>query len=115
MNLAIAIPSIVIHAKSTDDVLLAAIAAGDRAAFGILYSRHVDGLRSVAAAALPPHLETDADDIVQNVFVALLDGRAATFQPALGKGLAWLKGMVRREAGAYFVPPPNARRKGGVR
>jgi DNA-directed RNA polymerase specialized sigma24 family protein len=115
MNLAIALP--VINSKSSDDVLLAAIATGDRAAFGILYSRHVDGLRAVAAAALPQHLEPDADDVVQNVFIAILEGRAATFQPALGKGLAWLKGMVRREAAAYFTPPPNALARGrrGVR
>jgi hypothetical protein len=91
---------------ASDDALLAAIASGDRAALGLLYARHADALRAAAVSALPKHDDTSADDAVQQVFLLLLEGRAGAFQPARGKALAWLKGIVRREA-ALLVPPPT--------
>lgn len=96
-----------IDRTATDDALLAAIATGNRAAVGILYARHADTLRTVAVAALPKHDEPSADDIVHEVFLALLEGRAGAFQPARGKALAWLRGIARREALALHTPPPT--------
>jgi RNA polymerase sigma-70 factor (ECF subfamily) len=100
---------------ASDDALLAAIAAGNRAALGILYARHADTLRKTAAAALPKTDDTSADDIVQDVFLALADGRASTFQPAKGKALAWLKGIARREVTLHTSPfaasPPKTPRE----
>ncbi len=89
-----------------DDALLAAIAAGNRAALGLLYARHADTLRATAVAALPKTDAPSADDIVQEVFLALLENRTGPFQPARGKALAWLKGIARREAAALHTPPP---------
>ncbi|MGO8997405.1 MAG: RNA polymerase sigma factor [Polyangiaceae bacterium] len=101
------VTNVTIDRTATDDALLAAIAAGNRAAVGILYARHADSLRTAAVAALPKHDEPSADDIVQEVFLALLEGRAGAFQPARGKVLAWLKGIARREALALHAPPPT--------
>ena len=99
---------------ASDDALLAAIAAGDRAAVGLLYTRHADALRAAAVSALPAHEEPFADDIVQNVFLSLLEGRAGAFQPARGKALAWLKGIARREAAVHSPPPTVTRGKRGA-
>jgi DNA-directed RNA polymerase specialized sigma24 family protein len=94
-----------IDSTSTNDALLGAIAAGNRAALTILYARHAATLRATAAAALPKHDRASADDIVQAVFLALLENRAGAFQPARGRALAWLKGIARREAAALHTPP----------
>jgi DNA-directed RNA polymerase specialized sigma24 family protein len=104
-----------LDSTASDDALLAAIAAGNRAALGLLYARHADALRAAAVGALPAHEEPSADDIVQNVFLSLLEGRAGAFQPARGKALAWLKGIARREAAVHAPPPTVARGKGGAR
>jgi hypothetical protein len=104
-----------ITATASDDTLLAAIAAGDRTALGILYTRHAETLRAVSAATLPENDDTSADDIVQEVFLALLEGRAGAFQPAKGKALACLKGIARREATRHASPiaasPPKTPRE----
>ena len=107
-----------IDSTTSDDALLLAISTGHRPALGILYARHADALRAAAVAALPKHDAPSADDIVQEVFVALLEGRAGAFQPARGKALAWLKGIARREAAALHAPPPTPSSpawKGGAR
>ena len=91
-------PPIRLDAHSSDDALLAAVAVGDRSALGFLYARHARALRAVARAALPRHDGDSAEDVVQHVFLSLLEGAAATFQPARGRALTWLKGMTRREA-----------------
>jgi DNA-directed RNA polymerase specialized sigma24 family protein len=106
-------PIVGIDSTSTDDALLGAVSTGNRAALGIIYRRHADTLRVVATAALPAHDDAFADDIVQEVFLALLDGRAGTFQPAKGKALAWLKGIARREAMGHSSPPGVTSRKRG--
>jgi len=90
------------------------VAAGDHAALGLLYTRHADALRAAAVSALPAHEEPSADDIVHNVSLALLEGRAGAFQPARGKALASLKGIARREAAVHTPPPTAARGKRGA-
>jgi RNA polymerase sigma-70 factor (ECF subfamily) len=82
----------------TDDALVAAVARGDRAALGALFARHKKRLRGVAAAVLGKDLRHEAGDVVSDVFLVLLDGRAATFQPARGKVASWLAGIARRLA-----------------
>jgi DNA-directed RNA polymerase specialized sigma24 family protein len=113
----LALQTVRIDSTSSDDALLAAISTGDRAAVGILYARHAATLRTVAVSALPKHDSPSADDIAQEIFIALLEGRAGAFQPARGKALAWLKGIARREAATLHTPPPMAapRPKGGAR
>jgi DNA-directed RNA polymerase specialized sigma24 family protein len=103
MNLAIAISPVGFH--SSDETLLAALSSGDRVALEVLYTRHFDALCKVAAAALPEHM--DAEDIVQDIFVSLLEVGAPTFDPGRGKALPWLKGVVRREVAARYTPPPR--------
>jgi RNA polymerase sigma-70 factor (ECF subfamily) len=98
MNTATKITDARIDSTTSDDALLAAIAAGDRAAVTILFTRHAATLRSAARAVVGNHDETIADDAVSDVFVFLLEGRASTFQPARGRALAWLKGIATSTA-----------------
>ena len=97
-----------IDRRTPDDALMTAALAGDRAALGFLYLRHADALRTAAVRALPAHEEPEADDLVQEVFLALLERRTGDFQPARGRALAWLKGIVRRQALARAAPIPQA-------
>jgi DNA-directed RNA polymerase specialized sigma24 family protein len=91
-----------LDSRTSDDALLAAIAAGDRSAVAILYARHAAALRAAAVGAVGRHDETIADDAVADLFVSLLDGRASTFRPALGTPLKWLKGIARAIASEHL-------------
>lgn len=88
-----------LHA-SPDDVLIALASQGNRNALGVLYARHAEALRVTASAALRD-TGAAADDVVNDVFVRLLENRSAPFAPAPGRALAWLRGIVRRTADAY--------------
>ena len=57
-------------AESDDDELLAAVRAGDRDAFGVLYARHAASARRYARSLLANG--PDADDAVGEVFARLL-------------------------------------------
>jgi DNA-directed RNA polymerase specialized sigma24 family protein len=83
-----------IDSTTSDEALVSAIAAGDRAAAGILFTRHHVALREAARAAVGRHDETIADDAVADVFLILIEGRAGSFQPARGRVLPWLKGIA---------------------
>jgi hypothetical protein len=87
-----------LDSSSSDDALLAAIAAGDRAAPTILYKRHARAIHDAALAVVGKNDPTIADDAVSDVFVILLEGRASAFQPARGRALAWLKGIAASAA-----------------
>jgi DNA-directed RNA polymerase specialized sigma24 family protein len=89
---------ILIDSSASDDELVAAIAAKNVRAVTILFQRHAATLRAAAEAAIGRHDRTIADDAVQDLFMILIEGRAATFQPARGRALAWLKGIAASAA-----------------
>jgi len=70
-----------------DDHLLARIAAGDRAALARLIDRHGRGLRIFAARFLGGN--ADAEDVVQDVFVAVWK-HAHRFDPLRARATTWL-------------------------
>lgn len=80
---------------ASDDELMAAIAAGDRDAFGRLYRRRWPdvyrfALHMTGASAV-------AEDVAQDVFMAVIqDGRR--YQPGRSTVGAWLLGIARNQA-----------------
>lgn len=70
-----------------DDDLLIRVALGEQAALACLIDRHGRGLRLFAARYLGS--AADAEDIVQDVFVAVWK-HAARFDPAKGRAATWL-------------------------
>lgn len=70
-----------------DDRLLRRVASGDQAALARIIDRHGRGLRLFAARLLGRH--SDAEDVVQDVFVAVWK-HAGRFDPAKGKATTWL-------------------------
>ncbi|MEQ1941149.1 sigma-70 family RNA polymerase sigma factor [Mesorhizobium sp. VNQ89] len=70
-----------------DDRLLVRVASGDQAALAKVIDRHGRGLRLFAARLLGSM--SDAEDVVQDVFVAVWK-HAARFDPAKGRASTWL-------------------------
>jgi DNA-directed RNA polymerase specialized sigma24 family protein len=106
-------PAVHVDSKSTDLALLTAAASGHRTAIGLLYARHAATLRVTAACTLGRHAQSDAEDVVNDVFVTLLEGRGGTFDPLRGSPLAWLRGFVRRAASAHGRATPEKLTKHG--
>lgn len=75
------------HEPREDDNLLVRIASGDERALVRLIDRQGRGLRLFAARYLGS--TTDAEDIVQDVFVAAWK-HAGRFDPAKGRATTWL-------------------------
>lgn len=73
--------------RHEDDRLLLSVASGDQAALARLIDRHGRGLRIFAARLLGS--AGDAEDIVQDVFVAAWK-HAARFDPQKGRASTWL-------------------------
>jgi RNA polymerase sigma-70 factor (ECF subfamily) len=73
--------------RHEDDRLLLAVASGDQAALARIIDRHGRGLRLFAARLLGS--AGDAEDVVQDVFVAALK-HAGRFDPAKGRASTWL-------------------------
>ena len=79
----------------SDEQLMAAVAAGDREAFGALYRRRRPdvyrfALHMTGAAAA-------ADDVAQDVFLAVIQ-EAGRYSPARAAVLPWLLGIARNQA-----------------
>jgi RNA polymerase sigma-70 factor, ECF subfamily len=72
--------------NQTDEHLLREIAAGREEPIGTLYSRYAPIVFGMAAQALG---KTSAEEIVQDVFVAVWRG-ASSFDPTKGTARAWL-------------------------
>ena len=64
---------------SEDAQLVAAVRNGDRAAFGLLYEKHARMIHGVLLAHVP---HADADDLVQDVFLAALRKLGSLREPA---------------------------------
>jgi RNA polymerase sigma-70 factor (ECF subfamily) len=76
----------------TDDELIAGIAGGDRDAFARLYRRYRAHIyRFAAHVSGSPAV---ADDVVQDVFVAVIEG-AAGYRAVRSGVLPWLLGIAR--------------------
>jgi RNA polymerase sigma-70 factor (ECF subfamily) len=74
-----------------DDALLAAIAAGDNAAFNQLMSRHAD--RAFSLAYRITGRRGDAEDVVQDSFLQVWT-RARDWQPGRAKFSTWLYRVI---------------------
>ncbi|HEY2510656.1 MAG TPA: CHAT domain-containing protein [Polyangiaceae bacterium] len=105
-------------AQHIDAAIGMSASIGDHAAavFAAAFYRALASGRSVVGAyeqgiatmtvegTLPRHNRHYAEDVVQRVFISLLEGAAGTFHPARGRALTWLKGMTRREAEQQATP-----------
>lgn len=80
------------------------LVAGDRAALGAAFERWADLVHGVARQLVGRH---DADDVVQQVFVAAWQSRQG-FDPARGEVPGWLVGITRN------VARTHVRRRGPV-
>ena len=84
-----------LEAPNPDLELLRRIAAGDSAALGELYDTHSGTLFALAFRILNNY--TEAEDVLQEVFVQLWD-KAGSFDAALGRPLGWLVALTRNKA-----------------
>jgi RNA polymerase sigma-70 factor (ECF subfamily) len=79
----------------TDEDLIAAVAAGDRDAFGALYRRRrPDVYRFALHMTGSP---AAAEDVAQDVFVAVIQD-ARRYSPSRAAVLPWLLGIARNQA-----------------
>lgn len=83
--------------------LVAAARSGDRAAFARLYELHARIVHGVLLARVPP---ADADDAVQDVFLAALRNLASLREPAAFPG--WLLTIARNRANDFHRRPRAA-------
>lgn len=90
------------------DVLLAQIAEGDRAALRRLYDVAAPRLLGIAMRML--RRRDLAEDALQEAFVAIWSD-AARFDPALGHARAWMATILRRKAIDRMRATPWLRRK----
>jgi RNA polymerase sigma-70 factor (ECF subfamily) len=81
---------------SEDARLVAAVRNGDRAAFGLLYEKHARMIHGVLLAHVP---YADADDLVQDVFLAALRKLGSLREPAAFAG--WLLAIARNRANDF--------------
>ena len=89
-------PRIVSEAAPTADLdLLRRIAAGDSGALGQFYDSHAPTLFALACRILTDAKE--AEDVLQDVFLQLWN-RAAAFDSAQGRPLAWVLTLTRNKA-----------------
>jgi hypothetical protein len=78
------------------DELVLRATQGDRRAIGAIARTFTEKLRAEANAML--RNEHDAEDVVQDFFLALLEGRMERFPPGQGRGLSFMLGVVRATA-----------------
>jgi RNA polymerase sigma-70 factor, ECF subfamily len=78
--------------NAEDHALLVRIADGEMEAMTILYERYAPVMRGVVIAFFRSH--DDADDIVHDVFVRLVD-RARQYAPHIGTVRTWLSAITR--------------------
>jgi RNA polymerase sigma-70 factor (ECF subfamily) len=79
--------------EPTDEVLVVRVAAGDLAAFSLLYDRYDRPVYAIAAHLLG---SAEADDVVQDVFLRLWRN-AAQFDETRGRFAPWFLAIARHE------------------
>src|SRR4051812_41318340 len=102
--------------NQSDEELIAAVAAGDREAFGALYGRRRPDVYRFAL-----HLTgvaSTAEDVAQDVFLAVIHD-AARYVPGRSGVVAWLLGIARnharrRLAARRYEPMPEAGAEPGI-
>jgi RNA polymerase sigma-70 factor, ECF subfamily len=100
----------------SDEALIAAVAAGDREAFGALYRRRrPDVYRFALHMTGAP---ATADDVAQEVFLTVIR-EAARYSPGRSAVVPWLLGIARnharrRLADRQYEPLPDGGREPGV-
>ncbi len=99
-----------------DERLIHQAAGGDRAAFGELYLRYARMVHAILLARVPP---ADAEDMVQDVFMAAMERLGALRTAAAFRG--WLGAIARRRAIDHFRDgrrraefPLSTRQRGSV-
>lgn len=80
---------------STDEALMAAIAARDQDALAALHDRHGETLRAIIESVI--HEPTEAEDVLQETLLQIWK-QAANYAPRVGKPLGWLTTITRRRA-----------------
>ena len=94
------------HQAVPDTTLAARVARGDVGAFAVLYERYA---RVVLAMAAHTVGRTDAEEVVQDVFLRLWN-RAGQFDPTRGSFAAWFMTIARHRV----VDELQRRRRGPV-
>jgi RNA polymerase sigma-70 factor, ECF subfamily len=80
-----------------DDGLISAASDGDRGAFGELYVRYARMVHAILLARVPP---SDAEDLVQDVFVSAMRQLRGLRTAAAFRG--WLSAIARNRAIDYY-------------
>ncbi|MGH9914234.1 MAG: sigma-70 family RNA polymerase sigma factor, partial [Pyrinomonadaceae bacterium] len=83
------------QAQKSDEVLIAAIAAGDESSLALLYDQYSSILFGLLLRIL--HSRADAEDVLQEVFVQVWQ-RAGDFDARRGRLFTWLVTMTRSRA-----------------
>ena len=98
--------------QPTDGQLIVRIARGDRDAFDELYGRYVRAVLGLALRRLGDRGR--AEDATQDAFVAIWRS-ARTYDPARGRGGAWLYAVARNAItdGVRRAPEPGAELEDG--
>jgi len=81
--------------RAVEIALLERITRRERAAFEELYTRYVNILYATALKFVRE--ESDAQDVVQDVFIQIWD-KAKLYDPAKGKPLTWVLALVRNRS-----------------
>lgn len=81
--------------EQIDELLLARVAAGDKSALSELFRAYARPVRNVACRIL--RNEAEADEVVQEVFLAIFR-KAALFDPAQGRASSWILHMAYHKA-----------------
>jgi RNA polymerase sigma-70 factor (ECF subfamily) len=79
----------------SDEDLIAAVAAGDREAFGALYHRRRTDIYRFAMHMIG--VPGAAEDVAQDTFMTVIH-EARRFDPGRAAGIAWLLGIARNHA-----------------
>jgi RNA polymerase sigma-70 factor (ECF subfamily) len=91
------------HESDEDDELIARIADGNRDAFALLYRRYRPDIYRFAAHVSGSGIV--ADDVVQDVFVAVIE-HASDYRPGCSGVLPWLLGIARNHARRWRTQRP---------
>jgi RNA polymerase sigma-70 factor (ECF subfamily) len=83
------------HASKDDEALMSHLVQNDARALQVLHDRYHAMLKSIIIAVI--HDETEADDVLQEVFIQLWT-HAANYSAAKGKAAGWLITLARRRA-----------------
>lgn len=73
--------------KLSDDLLIQKVCEGSKDALAVLFRKHTRAVRNVAYRILRD--ESEADDLVQEVFLFLFQ-KAAVFDPSKGSASSWI-------------------------